>query len=372
MQMRNLAFRGLRLPRLGAMSGFSPASLPSTRLFDGLYQRPEILFSSLAPLTPLRDNGTDKVALAIDTSQGANVIADGTARTFTGLGADGLASFGAWTVETGSGISGSNGTVTLTGAGDGAQVSAGITTGSTKIDVTVSGLSGEILIKDGSTTIATIDANGTTESFARIGADLRVEASGTTTATVTITAKPVSGIHGIQTTANDQPSYDWDNFTLDLPGATQHLTYPNASLGDDVTAMMLVKIPASVDGGMLVAAIKKFSLYFLEDSTRTDLSFQTGAPTYSLNGVAKTWTRGQAHAQICTDEWVIVGIHGIDCTYSEWRTLILTGRGDDTGYEIEGSVKASFFAQSPSLADRNQAGNYLASLIPDLEYTDET
>lgn len=361
---------GFGFTRTGG-GGAAPApTLPASRLLDGLYHRPELGFSSLAPLTPLRDNGTDKAALWIDTSQGVDVEADGDARTFSGLGADELASFGSWTVETGSGISGSNGTVTMTSATTGAQVSAGIATGWTKIDVGVSSLSGSVIIKDGSTTIATISANGDTEYAARLGTDLRVEASGTTSATVTITAKPIPGIHGVQATANDQPPYDFTAGALDLPGTSENLDYPNTALSSDVTAFILVKIPASDVMGILLGGTSVFTFVY-RDGSATAPTSGSGLPTipaFTLNGASQSWaSQDAAHAAICTDAWTIVGIHGANLTATGWRGLILGGYSLGSFF-VDGLIGGLVLLDAPSVADQNAALNYLAN-IPDTPIT---
>ena len=57
---------------------------------------------------------------------------------------------------------------------------------------------------------------------------------------------------------------------------------------------------------------------------------------------------------------------------ADWRDLRLSSRAGNASYNIDGLVKGFFAAQAPSLADRNQAGNYFASLIDGLSYTEET
>jgi len=355
-------------------SGFNPASLPSTRLFDGLYQRPELLFSFLAPLTPLRDNGTDKVALAIDTSQGVNVIADGTARTFTGLGAELATNY---TLSSSATIS--NGVITVDSSSDEDFATAplvGLEGKSALVEIEVGHTSGEFKLFIGGGEVLSVTGSQNIKRHAFFGPStpMRVRSEGGFVGTIKLSVKEIPGIHGIQTTANDQPSYDWDNFTLDLPGVTQTLTYPNAALGDDVTAMLLVKIPASDARGMLLGDENvSWGLAYRINSTSQVFNNNAGGPTYRINGVAITFAnRGAAHTAIVTDTWVIVAIHGATLTESDWRGLKLTGIGVDSRWEVEGLIKASVLMQAPSLADRNQAGNYLASLINGLEYTDET
>ena len=355
-------------------SGFNPASLPSTRLFDGLYQRPELLFSSLAPLTPLGDNGVDKVALAIDTSQGVNVIADGTARTFTGLGAELATNY---TLSSSATIS--NGVITVDSSSDEDFATAplvGLEGKSALVEIEVGHTSGEFKLFIGGGEVLSVTGSQNIKRHAFFGPStpMRVRSEGGFVGTIKLSVKEIPGIHGIQTIGDDQPSYDCDNFTLDLPGGTRTLTYPNAALGDDVTAMLLVKIPASDERGMLLGDENvSWGLAYSSNSTSQAINNNAGGPTYRINGVAITFAnQGAAYTAIATDTWVIVTMHGATLTESDWRDLKLTGIGVDSRWEVEGLIKASVLMQAPSLADRNQAGNYLASLITGLEYTDET
>ena len=73
MQMRNLAFRGLRLPRLGAMrsGGFSPASLFAGGIAGAWYGPSDLstLFQDSAGTTPVTTTG-QPVGLMLDKSKG--------------------------------------------------------------------------------------------------------------------------------------------------------------------------------------------------------------------------------------------------------------------------------------------------------------
>jgi hypothetical protein len=490
------------------------ASLPLTRLFDGLYHRPELLWSSLAPLTYLSNISTSKVALAIDTSQGADVVevkgaelapngdfSNGTtgytfnspvsfsvngsgqavidrngggvgsfpsvtaltsgkfyfvqvevisathsvsiyvgdesmqlnvpsgaaagiysgyfyatgedlffgptgvsnaecvidnisvreiARTFTGLGAELITNGGfdtdtGWTKDAATTISGGTLSTTKTNAGEIAGQST-VTVISGKfyiVKYTVLSTNGNVIVPrlssdNNSSGFATTTAGTFTDIIkavqSRDGFAFNVGGSGVTAVIDNVSIKEVPGIHGIQTTANDQPSYDWTNFTLDLPGATEHLEYPNAALGDDVTAMLLVKISTDeADFIVLGSANSEYGLVARNNNNTTALSSGAGSPTYTVNGADPAWAdREAAKEGLATGEWLILGIKGLDLTSSNWRGLNLTGWGNSSTYEVEGLIKASVLMQAPSLADRNQAGNYLASLISGLEYADET
>jgi len=375
-------------------SAIAALSLPDTRLFDGLYQRSELLFSSLVPLSPLLDNGTDKVAFAVDTSQGVNVTASGSTRTFSGLGAEKVTN-GTFATDTTGWTESAVGAISAVGGRlrvemvvqfDRARQSVTTEVGKTYIfEYEAYAGTTAPLVRLGST------SDGTQYLNAGAGAASVVFIATTTTTYVSlwvnnnvttgayaefdnVSVKEIPGIHGVQTTPNDKPSYDWDNLTLDYPGTTQHLDYLNAALGDDVVIMMLVKIPASDTDAILIGGpASEFALIYDDGNTSTTLSSGAGSPSYRLNGVSASWsTRDDVHTAIATDAWSIVGIHGADLSASAWRDLRLSGYGNATDQNIDGLVKASVAMQAPSLADRNQAGNYLASLIDGLSYTDET
>ena len=188
-----------------------------------------------------------------------------------------------------------------------------------------------------------------------------------------VSYKEAPGIHGVQTTANDQSAYDWSEMCLDLAGTTQHLKYPNLGLSGETSLFALVKITADDQAMLFGNAASGHVGQYSSTSGTTRLSSDAGSPAYRINGanIEPLTNRIDLHSAIVVGEWLIVEVRGADMSDASWQSLRLSGWGASADYGIDGLVKASVVMDAPSVADRNQARQYLASLVDGLTVTDE-